>query len=140
MFQMTPEFRGNVGIATIKIPEVGVPGTRYYFCYKQDSNSTEKRWTHFGSAKYQSIKSYAKILPLWASCIIILICLTFSSLFSGLNLGLMSLDQTDLKIIANTGTEQERKYAQAIKPVRQHGMLHNSDKTLHLIVLFRSKI
>lgn len=33
----------------------------------------------------------------------------------------MSLDRTELKIISNTGTEQERKYARAIMPVRDHG-------------------
>ena len=34
-----------------------------------------------------------------------------SGLFSGLNLGLMSLDQTELKIVQNTGTDTEKGYA-----------------------------
>ena len=34
-----------------------------------------------------------------------------SGLFSGLNLGLMSLDQTELKIVQNTGTDAEKGYA-----------------------------
>lgn len=52
---------------------------------------------------------------------IIVICLCFSSLFSGLNLGLMSMDRTELKILCNTGTEREKKYAKTIQPVRDHG-------------------
>ena len=31
--------------------------------------------------------------------------------FAGLNLGLMSLDQTELKIVMSTGTEKEKDYA-----------------------------
>lgn len=61
------------------------------------------------------------MLPFWLQVAIILTCLSFSSLFSGLNLGLMSLNRMDLKIICNTGTEAERKYAKAILPVRIHG-------------------
>jgi len=33
----------------------------------------------------------------------------------------MSLDRTDLKIYENTGTEEEKRYAKAITPVRNHG-------------------
>lgn len=49
------------------------------------------------------IKIYEKLIPIWAGIIIITVCLAFSSLFSGLNLGLMSMDITDLKILCNTG-------------------------------------
>merc|ERR1719474_2606074 len=49
----------------------------------------------------------------------VLLCL--SGLFSGLNLGLMSLDQTELKIVMNTGTDEEKRYANDILPVRSLG-------------------
>ncbi|KAK7868301.1 hypothetical protein R5R35_013888 [Gryllus longicercus] len=80
-----------------------------------------ERWLHQGNAPWLAIRSYEKLLPTWLSITIIVVCLTFSALFSGLNLGLMSMDQTDLKIVANTGSEQERRYAQAIMPVRKMG-------------------
>lgn len=31
------------------------------------------------------------------------------------------MDRTELKILCNTGTEQEKKYAKKIQPVREHG-------------------
>ncbi|ESN97442.1 hypothetical protein HELRODRAFT_85485 [Helobdella robusta] len=53
--------------------------------------------------------------------IVIIILLIFSGLFSGLNLGLMSLDQTELNIMIASGTETEKKYARTIKPLRKRG-------------------
>lgn len=46
-----------------------------------------------------------------------------SALFSGLVLGLLSLDITDLEILKKCGTERERKYAAAIIPMRKHSNL-----------------
>lgn len=40
---------------------------------------------------------------------------------TGLNLGLMALDQTELKIVQNTGSDKEKEYANKICPVRSHG-------------------
>ncbi|XP_048485877.1 unextended protein [Plutella xylostella] len=100
---------------------------KLYICAKNlragvsDPFSDEDKYYHQGIEPWTILATHNKLLPLWATLTLILVCLMFSALFSGLNLGLMSLDRTELKIISNTGTEQERKYARAIMPVRDHG-------------------
>jgi len=59
--------------------------------------------------------------PVWVNFIFLAFLLCLSGLFSGLNLGLMSLDQTELQIVINTGTETEQENAKAIFPVRNLG-------------------
>ena len=43
-------------------------------------------------------------------------------MFSGLNLGLMSLDKTELQIVINCGTQKEKEYAKKIQPIRNKGI------------------
>ncbi|KAJ2080066.1 hypothetical protein H4R24_003337 [Coemansia sp. RSA 988] len=42
-------------------------------------------------------------------------------LLAGLTLGLMSLDETNLQILATSGSDQQRTYAQRIQPLRRNG-------------------
>jgi metal transporter CNNM len=49
------------------------------------------------------------------------VLLMFSGLFSGLNLGLMSLDLEELDILKKSGTPQEQDFAKKIFPLRKRG-------------------
>ncbi|KAK0454734.1 DUF21-domain-containing protein [Armillaria borealis] len=57
----------------------------------------------------------------FAALIPILVLL--SGLFAGLTLGYMSLDQTQLNVLSISGTPEQRKYANQIKPIRKNGHL-----------------
>ncbi|XP_071448223.1 unextended protein [Hetaerina americana] len=128
-------------IAQVHLPSGSLDGTEFFICLKASAVGTAMpgttddvtvppnsllsasvgMWEHQGIMPWVKVRSYQRLLPTWLSATIIVLLLTLSGLFSGLNLGLMALDRTELKIVANTGTEKERKYARAIEPVRSHG-------------------
>eukprot|EP00094_Tigriopus_californicus_P003006 TCALIF_02895-PA protein Name:"Similar to CNNM2 Metal transporter CNNM2 (Homo sapiens)" AED:0.03 eAED:0.03 QI:0/0/0/0.5/1/1/2/0/940 len=90
----------------------------FFFCVRSD-DSTD--YIHQGTGRYVSIDIYQMLLPLWIMVVFIVVLLSLSGLFSGLNLGLMALDQTELKIVQNTGSPKEKGYANKIAPIRAHG-------------------
>ncbi|KYQ49943.1 Metal transporter CNNM2 [Trachymyrmex zeteki] len=102
-------------------------GSSFYVCTKRPLYEKERLnkdivlFRHQGIALHNTISTYEKLVPLWLAIMIILTCLSLSALFSGLNLGLMAIDRTELKILCNTGTEKEKRYARTIQPVRNHG-------------------
>ncbi|KAG5331368.1 CNNM2 protein, partial [Acromyrmex heyeri] len=117
----------NIEESTAIIRVVLPLGSSFYICTKRPLYEKERLnkdivlFRHQGIALHNTISTYEKLLPLWVAILIILTCLSFSALFSGLNLGLMAIDRTELKILCNTGTEREKRYARTIQPVRNHG-------------------
>lgn len=109
----------NLGEITISLaaPDKAMP---YYFCLRENTDQ-ESRWFHQGSQDYLKIQIEQDILPLYMKIIAIACLLCLSGTFSGLNLGLMSLDKNELQVIMKCGSENERRYAQTIEPVRRRG-------------------
>lgn len=115
---------GRTALVKVVMPDFK---TQMYICAKNDLADSKAEYNvakpliHQGSTSWLRVHTHTLLLPVWASIVVVITCLCFSALFSGLNLGLMSMDRTELKILKNTGTPTERKYAERIAPVREHG-------------------
>ena len=80
----------------------------YRVCVKDNLTNT---FVYQGDTPELRLHFYSPLMPIWLMAVLVTILLCLSGLFSGLNLGLMSLDQTELKIVMSTGTDKEKKYA-----------------------------
>lgn len=62
-------------------------------------------------------------IPLAVSIVVAAILICCSALFSGLTLGLLSLDLVALKVLESAGDKKEQNYAKKIIPIRTNGNL-----------------
>ncbi len=95
--------------------------TLLYFCLK---NADDIDYYHQGSSDWLKVEVFPPStvwLPLPVRILFILVLMLLSGTFSGLNLGLMALDPTTLKIIEKSGSKRQKKYAKVIHRVRRHG-------------------
>ncbi|KAJ3881604.1 DUF21-domain-containing protein [Lentinula edodes] len=92
-------------LSCISLPRVGLR-------FENDSIDLSKRADN-------DIPGYAHVF--YPVLIVLLVLL--SGLFAGLTLGYFSLDQTQLNVLSVSGTPDQRKYANQIKPIRENGHL-----------------
>ena len=92
----------------------------YFLCLKHINKSI---FTYQGdlSLKSTQIEIFQQYLPVWSQILISLFSLGFSFYLSGLALGIMSLDITDLLILIKEGNQQQKKYAELLLPIRKNG-------------------
>jgi metal transporter CNNM len=74
-------------------------------------------------------------LPTWANLVLGLGLICLSALFSGLTLGLLSLDKASLEILAASGTSLEQQRAKQIIPLRKDGNLLLSTMVLGNVIV-----
>ena len=104
----------NTGLMEIEFPDVI---GKLYFCIKTSRGRMKREvmWEHQGMNEWLSVNVKASAIPLWLNIMIVVILLTLSATLNGLALALMTLDITDLKVLANAGDAKQRKYAQVNK-------------------------
>ncbi|CAD5233733.1 unnamed protein product [Bursaphelenchus xylophilus] len=102
----------------------------YWFCWKQRNHQNENGdeiklpyllVNDLQSAVSTSLPERQYYFPLPIQISIIIVCLVLSALFSGLNLGLMTLTPQELMLISKSGSPKERKYAEVVLPIRMTG-------------------
>ena len=113
--------------ANITIPSL-TPAGEYHFCMSA-VESTESALLQ-GNGEDPILKlviadirssGKSRLLPLPVEIVLILVLILLSGTFSGLNLGLMSLDPTTLKLVMESGSGRQKIYAKLIYRVRRYG-------------------
>lgn len=89
--------------------------------FNSQLQDSKRFFSHQGYDYWNSIITTQSLLPSWFRVVIFFTLLCLSGLFSGLNLGLMSLDLDELELLKKIGTVAEQIYATKIFPLRKRG-------------------
>ncbi|XP_076830850.1 metal transporter CNNM1 [Brachyhypopomus gauderio] len=80
------------------------------------------KWQHFRTRDYWlAVVERTPHTDGWLQASLSVLLLALSALFSGLVISMLALDPVELKVLQNSGTEKEQKYARKIESVRKHG-------------------
>ncbi|KAH9369550.1 hypothetical protein HPB48_019662 [Haemaphysalis longicornis] len=110
---LKPLHGGLAALIIVKLTSAGV----YHICVSLPSG----RSVHQGTDPLVTLQVSSPLVPFWVNVLLSVVLLMLSALFSGLTLGLMALDKTELKVIESCGTPKEREYARKILPLRRNG-------------------
>ncbi|BFZ64568.1 hypothetical protein YB2330_005715 [Saitoella coloradoensis] len=78
---------------------------------------------NYGQGHVLAKRETAKGAMLGVYVIVIAVLVIFSGIIAGLTLGLMTLDETQLQVLARSGNPTQRRHAEKILPVRRNGHL-----------------
>lgn len=126
--EIVEKLGSNMYKAQLKDVSLPYSSKPYSICMQQfdtevDSqlHDSKRFFSHQGDDYWNLIITTRNLLPKWSRVVIFFLLLCLSGLFSGLNLGLMSLDISELEILINVGTSHEQSYAKKIYPLRKRG-------------------
>ncbi|TKS85603.1 Metal transporter CNNM1 [Collichthys lucidus] len=80
------------------------------------------KWEHFSTKDFWlAVVERPPETDVWLQAGVSVLLLALSALCSGLNISMLALDPVELRVLQNSGTEKEQKYARKIESVRKHG-------------------
>ncbi|XP_041645556.1 metal transporter CNNM1 [Cheilinus undulatus] len=80
------------------------------------------KWEHFSTKDFWlAVVERPPEADVWLQAGVSVLLLALSALCSGLNISMLALDPVELRVLQNSGTEKEQKYARKIESVRKHG-------------------
>lgn len=80
------------------------------------------KWEHFSTKDFWlAVVERPPEADAWLQAGVSMLLLGLSALCSGLNISMLALDPVELRVLQNSGTEKEQKYARKIESVRKHG-------------------
>ena len=93
----------------------------YFICIQ--SNSSLSASFYYPSLLMQEtkIQVYQELLPVWLKICFVFIGFIGSFYASGMALGIMTIDITDLLTLRKSGTKKQQNYAENLLPIRKNG-------------------